>query len=338
MIDKIKEKYKDNKLVVFIFELLRRIEEDQVMVVGAQLAYHLLMAFFPFLIFLLNIAAFTPLGQEQVVNDIFGVLPLETSNLLKPIVMDIISSRSSTLLSVSLILALWSGSAGINALIIAMGKAFDIENKRKPWLKRILSVFYTILLAVIILVILMGPIFGQAITTGLDHFFNLGQSLSGLINLAVMLAPIPIMILGFGTIYKWGPGFPETKTISFKEALIGATAATILLLVLSFGFSFYVNNFGNYANTYGALGGLIILLIWLFLTSTIIMLGAEITATFVAMKSSRIDLRLEEPKNELNEPEVKLVKEPQNQLGLGSALFVGIAGLGVIKLIKSLLE
>ncbi len=338
MLDKLQEKYKDNKFLSFLFELIKRFQEDEVMAVGARLAYYLMMAFFPFLIFLLNLAAFTPLGQEQVIGELFQVLPNQTSELLEPIVMDVISSRSASLLSVSLLLTLWSGSAGINALIKAMGTAFDVENSRAPWAKRLLSILYTFLLAVIILVVLMGPIFGQVLINLLENFMNLGDELAGLINLGVSLLPIPIMILGFASIYKWGPGFPETKTIAFKEALVGATAATFLFLSLSFGFSFYVNNFGNYANTYGALGGVIVLLIWLFLSSTVIMLGAEITATYVAMKSNRIDKRTDESSKTHQEKEVILLKTNQTQKGLGSAIVAGLGGFILIKAVKSILD
>lgn len=338
MLDKLQEKYKENRFISFMIELIKRFQEDEVMAVGARLAYYLIMAFFPFLIFLLNIAAFTPLGQEQVIGELFQVLPNQTSELLEPIVMDVISSRSAGLLSVSLLLALWSGSAGINALIKAMGTAFDVENSRAVWAKRLLSILYTFLLAVIILVVLMGPIFGQVLIDLLENFMNLGDELAGLINLGVSLLPIPIMILGFASIYKWGPGFPETKTISFKEALLGATVATFLFLSLSFGFSFYVNNFGNYANTYGALGGVIVLLIWLFLSSTVIMLGAEITATYVAMKSNRIDKRTDETTTEDQKAQVILLKTSQSQKGLGAAIVASIGGFVLIKAVKSILD
>lgn len=350
MLEKLKEKYKDNKFVVFIFELLRRFKEDDVMATGAQLAYHLIMAFFPFLIFLLNLAAFTPIGQEGVINEIFSILPNDTTELIKPIILDVISSRSASLLSLSLILALWSGSAGINSLISAMGKAFDIENNYKPWLKRILSIFYTFVLALIILLIIMGPIFGEVLINVINSLPLGNLELGWIVRLVVTLLPIPIMILGFAAIYKWGPGFPENNKITFKEALVGASIATILFFILSYGFSFYVNNFGNYANTYGALGGIIILLIWLFLSSTTIMLGAEIVATYVSMKRNTIGQRLNEDEpvmlsesqptqTDHHQSDVvnKSVSEP-GQKGLGGAVFFSLISVVLLKVMKSIFK
>lgn len=321
------DRLKKTKVGYFLFDLIKRIQEDEVMVIGAQLAYYLIMSFFPFLIFLLNIAAFTPLGQEGVMNEIFSILPNETSSLLKPIVTDIISSRSSALLSISLILALWSGSTGINALIRAMGKAFDIKNSYKPWTKRLLSVLYTLMLAVIILLVVAGPVFGDAIINLINTHLIEIEGISYIIRLIVQIVPFVLMVFAFVVIYKWGPGFPRNYKITIKEALIGAISATLLFVLISFGFGFYVNNFGNYSNTYGALGGIIILLIWLYLGSITIMMGAEISATVVAMNRAKA-------KQEIVEPPIAL-KQENTQKGLGSALFATITSVILLKVVAS---
>lgn len=322
------KRFKESKIGQFVLELLRRVKEDEVMSVGAQLAYYLMLSFFPFLIFLLNIAAFTPLGQEGVMNELFSVLPHETSALLSPIVSDIISSRSAGLLSISLILALWSGSTGINALILSMGKAFDIENAHALWIKRILSVLYTIMLAVLILLVVGGPIFGDAIIHFVNtHFFEM-RGLTTIIGLIVRIVPFVLMVIAFVIMYKWGPGFPENRRITIKEAFIGAMAATFLFVVISFGFSFYVNNFGNYANTYGTLGGVIVLLVWLYLGSVTIMMGAEISATLIALKTNQ--------PVEITEPVMCVDTPENNQKALGTALFGAIASVIALKVMSNL--
>lgn len=324
------EKLKESSIGKFILELIKRIQEDEVMLVGAQLAYYLIMSFFPFLIFLLNIAAFTPLGQESVMNELFSILPNDATELLRPIITDIVSSKSASLLSFSLILALWSGSNGINALIKAMGSAFDIENNYKPWLKRILSVIYTLFLAIIILLVVAGPVFGESIINWISQNIINITGLEWIIRLIVMITPFVLMVIYLLALYKYGPGFPENRKVTIWEALIGAVSATLLFVIISFGFSFYVNNFGNYSNTYGALGGIIILLIWLYLGSVAIMIGAEISASYVALTKPIIEARTEE------EIEPKQLVVENTQKGLGTAIVVSIGSFILLKGLSSL--
>lgn len=266
----------------FLKELFARFQSDKVPQVGAQLAYYLLMSVFPLIIFVLSLMSFTSLGQSDSLGRLLSALPRETADLLQPILMDLVSNRSGSVLGLSLFLALWSGSNGISNLIAAMDAAYDIENARKKLLRRIIAVGYTILLAVVIVIALGIQVFGdQWINTLVEAVPSLAFLQSIWIIVQYVL-PLIIIILILALLYKFGPGFPQNKFITFGEALIGASIAGVLWSIASMGFSIYVNQFGNYANTYGSLGGVIVLMIWLYLTSVIIMLGAEITATYIS--------------------------------------------------------
>lgn len=285
--EKLRQKFQHNRTITSLLLFIENIINANVASTGAELAYKLIMAFFPFIIFLLNVASFTPLGSQQVLDNIVGFLPEETGNLLVPIIQDIISSRSSALLSVSLILALWSGSSGIQAVMNSMNRFFRVKNKRNPISQKLIAVFYTLMLVLIILLLILGPIFGQHIVNLIGNYIEIPEAINRIILLAINLLPLPIMILGFGAFYKNGPGFPKEDDIKWKEAFIGAVATTVLFFVISFGFSFYVNNFGNYGNTYGALGGIIILLIWLFLIGIAIAVGAIVIITIRQVKDNK---------------------------------------------------
>ena len=266
----------------FLKELFRRFNDDQVPQVGAQLAYYLLLSLFPLLIFVLSLLSFTPLAQTDSLTRLLSALPRETADMIQPIVIDIVQSRSGSILGLSLFLSLWSGSNGINNLIRSMDSAYDIENTRKMWLRRVIAVGYTILLAVVIVLALVIQVFGNQIMSALVDFVPSLEFIYSIWQILQLFLPLIIIILSLAGLYKWGPGFPKDHSITFGEALVGAAVAGVLWSLASFGFGFYVNNFANYSNTYGSLGGVIILILWLFLTSIIIMLGAEVSATYVS--------------------------------------------------------
>lgn len=245
------------------------------------LAYYLMMSLIPFLIFFLNLLSFTPLGQVEVIGDMMEFLPTDSAVILEPILLDLVRSRSGTLLSLSLFLALWSGSNAIMQLISVMNSAFNLDDMRSFFIKRGLSILYTVLLAGMILLVLVGPIFGDAILAGIFAIIGEQVWIAIIWGWIKRLLPLVTLILGFALMYRFAPGFPKGEGIRFKDAVIGAVVATAGWLAASFGFSYYVNNFGNYANTYGSLGGVIVLLLWLYLTAIMILLGAEVSASYV---------------------------------------------------------
>lgn len=268
----------------FIRELLIHIEKDDVPQVAAMLAYYLMVGIFPFLIFFLNLLSFTPLGQLEVILDMMEFIPEEAAVILGPILIDLVKSRSGTLLSFSLFLALWSGSLAMMNLIRSMNRAFNLIDNRSYIVKRVLSVLYTFILAIMILAVLVGPIFGDAILAAIFTFIGYQPWIAAIWGWIKSVFPLLTLILGFAVIYKYGPSFPKGTGIKFRVAMIGAVVATAGWLAVSSIFSYYVNNFGYYANTYGSLGGVIVLLFWLYLSAMMFVLGAEVSATYVFLK------------------------------------------------------
>lgn len=283
LFSKLEKRFHKPKLWAYIRDFLKRCKDDNVSATGAQLAYYLILSFFPFIIFFLSLMPFTPLGNQDVLANLLGFLPDSAADLVEPIINDILSNRSGTLLSTALVLSLWSASSGMNNLLKAMDLAFDVKNERAFIIKRVISLFFTLLLVLIIIVSLAGQVFGDVIVDALANtvlpadFVRIGW------DILRSILPLFILTLGFALLYRFGPGFPREDMLGFREALLGGVIAAVGWTVISFGFSFYVSNFANYANTYGSIGGLIILLVWLYLSSLVIMLGAEATASYVAI-------------------------------------------------------
>lgn len=260
-------------------ELVRRMSAHSLPMAAATSAYYLMLSLFPFLIFLLNVISFTPLLSTEVIRSLTEFIPADSARIIEPILTDLVKARSGTLLSASLLLALWTGSNAIMQIIRLMNRAFRLKEGRSFIAQRALSVFYTLLLALMIVMVLVGPVFGDAILRAVFSFTGEQEWIAAGWRWVKSLLPLITLILGFALLYRFGPGFPKGNKVPFPLALLGGAFAAGGWLLVSFGFSYYVNNFGNYANTYGSLGGVIILMIWLFLSSLIILLGAELIAS-----------------------------------------------------------
>ncbi len=268
----------------FIRNFIKRLKKDNISATSAQLSYYLILSVFPFIIFLLNVLSYTPFGQQEVLSHILLNLPKDTVAVIEPIIMGVINTSSTTLLSLSLLFSLWLGSNGVKNVIAAMDSAFDTNEKRNRLLMRFLSLIFTIILALIIVLTLMTQVFGSQILTLVRQNIGDYEWITFVYNLVQWLLPLVVMVLTFSVLYKFGPSFVKQPKPLFRHAFIGGIVATIGWGLVSNVFKLYVDNFGNFSLVYGSLTGVIALLIWLYLTSMMIMLGAEVTATLYHQK------------------------------------------------------
>lgn len=280
------DKFLNKKIVIFLHEFVFRMKDDNVTAIGAQLSYYLVLSIFPFLIFFLNILSFTPLVREDVLQSLIAVLPLETQKIITYLVLETVQTSSETLLSLSAITGIWAASKGIMALIRAINKAYDVEETRSYIELRFLAIFFTLALLILLTIVLLTIVFSEVLGNRLFSF--LGVTLNFMIfwEYLRILISIGSMILIFALLFRFSPSIRNGQGISFKQTLPGAVFSSVGWIITSTFFSYYVNNFANYSKTYGSLGGMIVLLIWLYISSIIIVMGGEINATLEYMKKS----------------------------------------------------
>lgn len=282
----LKSKFGETRSIVFIEELFRRYKQDGVSELGAQLTYYLILAIFPFIIFLLNIIRITPLSDINVLERIFVNLPLDTRNLLINIIGGIVSNSNYTLLSMGALGGIWSASNGIMALVKAVNRAYDLEENRPYWKLRGLSILLTLGLTLVLIIALGILVFGETIFKSIFTSYTWPSYIIWkILQLTISIVLIGIML---SILYKVAPSIKDGINIKLKYTIPGGILSAIGLVGFSILFSFYVNNFGNYSNTYGGLGAVIILLIWLYVSSTIIILGAEVDATLIYLRDKSI--------------------------------------------------
>ncbi|AXI38400.1 MAG: YihY/virulence factor BrkB family protein [Bacillaceae bacterium] len=255
-------------------ELFKRFKEDEISSLAAELAYFFLLSLFPFLIFLMNLLAYLPLSSDVVLDFVAQYAPGNTMKLIENNVRHIIETQNVTLLSFGVIGTIWSASNGINAIVRAFNKAYQVEENRHFLVARLMSILLTFAMILVILVALLLPVFGREIGLFIFRAFGFTEVFLTIWNTIRWLLSAVILCIVFTGLYFIAPN----KRMKISEAYPGALFATVGWIVVSLLFSYYVGNFGNFSVTYGSLGGVIILLIWFYLSAVIIILGGEINA------------------------------------------------------------
>jgi membrane protein len=243
---------------------------------AAQLAYYFFLAVFPAILALLALASFFPIHNltDQVTNSMGRFAPPEILSLLREQMIGLSQGAHGGMLSIGFLGAIWSSSAALVAVIGALNRAYDIEEGRPWWKVRLTAVLLTIGLAVFVLaaftLVVAGPELGEALAG------RLGLSAVFTWTWKILQWPIAFALVTFavGLVYYFAPD-AEQEWVWVSP---GALFATILWLLGSLAFRFYIVNFGSYEETYGAVGTVIVLMLWFYLSGLVLIVGAEMAA------------------------------------------------------------
>ncbi|PLT32961.1 YihY/virulence factor BrkB family protein [Bacillus sp. V5-8f] len=265
-----------NKLISFGKMLGQEIKEDRATGLAAEQAYYYMLALFPMLILLLSIVPYLSIEPQKAIDFIGTVMPAETSDVFKDNIITIVSDRNGGLLTFGILGTLWSASNGMNAFIHSMNIAFDVDETRSFIKARLLSIGLTLGLILAFIVALSLPVFGKIILDLINKIVSIPESMQILFSILRWVVAIVVIAFVLAMMYRFAPN----KHYPFKQVIPGAVAATVIWQIISLGFSFYVSHFGNYSSTYGSLGGVIVLMLWLYLTGLALVIGGEINALF----------------------------------------------------------
>ena len=254
----------------------QQVKEDNVPLMAAGVAFYLFLALFPALIAAVTIYGLVadPQQVEQQVDSLAQTLPPEAAQLLEQQLKDIATSSSSALgwgLVASVGGALFAASGGVQNLVKAVNIAYDEEETRGFVKLRALALALT-LGAVVFLAVAVGLV---AVLPVVLDAVNLGAAATIGVQVARWLGLVVFVAIALAVIYRYAPDRDNPK---FRWVGLGSIVATVLWVVGSAAFSLYVTNFGSYSKTYGALAGVVVLLLWLWLTSLIVLVGAEINS------------------------------------------------------------
>ncbi|WP_026700029.1 YihY/virulence factor BrkB family protein [Salibacterium aidingense] len=258
----------------FLKTLGREMGEDRAAGLAAEQAFYYMLSLFPLMILFLSILPYFSIEAGRVMMFIETALPSQTAAMMEENVMAVIHNENSGLLTFGIIGTIWSASTGMNAFIKAMNQAFNVKTPRAAWQARLLSVLLTFGLMVVLIIIFILSIFGELLLQAVTTYIPMPEETEGMLQVFRWILTVTVMISLLCSLYYFAPHV----RLTLRHILPGAITATILWQVISAGFSFYVNNFGNYSATYGSLGGVIVLMLWLFLTGLTLVIGGEINA------------------------------------------------------------
>ncbi len=258
---------------------IKEFSQDDCAGLAAESAYHILFSIFPLAIFAASMSA--------IINSIFGLdlfgkimsaltsaLPADARSAIAAPLAKVLGNQNGGLLSVGIILALWSGSNAMSTFIKALNRAYDVQETRPIWkakgLQVLLTLFMGVITALAFIVIVFGGKLGDAIAKhiGAGHIFTIVWNI---IRWPLILAFIS---LALAVLYWIGPNIKQ----KFQWISPGAILATVVWLLAIGGFGLYVSKFGRYDKTYGTLGGMIVLLLVFYISSLVIMLGGQLNS------------------------------------------------------------
>lgn len=264
-----------------LLDLFNRFNSDDVPALGSQLAYNLLLSFFPFIIFLMTIIGNASLDNEGILLALGKLVPASAYNLISTTVTAVITTRHTHLMSISFIIMLWSASSGFNAVIKGLNKAYGVAEQRSFVKVRLISMLCTLGMAFIILIMMTLLVLGRIILNYAALKFGFSKNVVALWTVIRYLIVVATAIFIFTGLYRFAP----SKKLAWWEVLPGALFTTLSLILASLAFAYYVNNFANYSVVYGSIGAIIILLFWLFIVSIIVIFGGEINASLCSETS-----------------------------------------------------
>lgn len=253
----------------------REFVADNCFGLAAQLAYYLLLGLVPALVALISLASFFPPGLvQQLVDSLSSVAPTEIADILRDQIEAIAGSGRSGLLTLGFLAALWSSSSALVALTDALNRAYDIEEARPWWRVRLVGLALTLVLALFILLALALVLVGPTAAEWLARLTGLGAALEWTWKILQWPLAFALVAFALALVNYFGPDAEQDWTWISP----GAILATALWLIVSLGFKFYLSQFADYNATYGSLGGVIVLLLWLYLSGAAILAGAELNA------------------------------------------------------------
>ncbi len=261
---------------------------------AASIAFSFFLALFPGIIFLFNLIPYFPVQgiEDEVFNTFQRILPPDTYDAARSTIADILNNKRSDLLSIGFLLALVFATNGINALISNFNNTIHELDSRGFFKQQLAAVSLTIVLSFLFLIGLTLVIFSSTVLNGLLDFFHLDAVEPLIIETTRLLLMVTIVLIAIALLYNFGPA----NTRAWRFISPGSILATFLIIITSFGFSYYVSNFAQYNKLYGSIGTLMIIMLWLYLNAIVLIIGFELNASIATVKSkhSQAELELEE--------------------------------------------
>ncbi|MGM9508385.1 YihY/virulence factor BrkB family protein [Larkinella sp. GY13] len=270
----------------FLKSFIPKVTDNDTSERAASVAFSLILAVFPAIIFLFTLIPMIPIPNlEGQVMDFFSqVLPASTYETVKTTIYDIISRPRSNVLSFGFLLALYAATNGILSLMMAFNSSHKTGERRGFFKTRLIALGLTIMLALALFLAIAGLVVGGVLTDYLMHIRILDNVVvTTLLNIARYLVVFAVFVAAISMIYKFAPDID----MKWKFVNPGCIIASVLVVLTTYGFSFYVSNFGSYNKLYGSIGTLIVLMIWINLVCLLLIIGFDLNVALYQLEGDK---------------------------------------------------
>jgi membrane protein len=268
-------------------ELARRMDDDHISTYAGNIAFHLALAFLPFLFIIGGVlSAIDQIFNLELTRIIIDALqddaPAGAAELVGPEVESALRSQPFGIFSVGVVGTIWAATTAVSTLIMGLDQAYQVRERRSAWRRRIVSLVLVASLSVLVLAGFILMVFGGRLGSWIAGWADLGGSWTYLWPVLRTLASAMILGLALAVLYWLAPN----TDLPFQLITPGSIFATVGWLVVTAGFAFYANNFGRFNAIYGSIGAAIVLLVWFYVTAYIFLLGGEINALWLKINST----------------------------------------------------
>jgi membrane protein len=254
---------------------LKEFNADNGVGLAAQLSFYLILALVPAIVFLVALTSFLPEASiQQLIATAAPFLPGDMVGMLEGLLANVRESQSGGILTFGFLMAIWSSSAAIVGVIYAMNQVYDIEESRPWWKVRLTAIALTMALAIFVLLAFGLVMLGPALAEWMASHFGFGPVFEWTWKILQWPLVFALVAFGLALLNYYAPDAEQDWTWITPGALL----ATALWLLASIAFRFYLANFADYNETYGSLGGAIILMLWFYISSMAVLMGSEMNA------------------------------------------------------------
>jgi membrane protein len=260
-------------------ELLKRTAKetsaDNVLGLAAQLAYYFLLALVPAIVFLVALTSFFPPDViDQMMTGLAAFAPPDVLSIIEEQIRSLRGGDHGGVLTFGLLFALWSSSAAVVSITDALNRAYDIEEGRPWWKVRLVAIGLTLSLALFVLVAFTLVMIGPTLAESIAQRVGLGSAFATAWKIVQWPVVFALIAIAIAVLNYFAPDAEQDWTWVSP----GAVLATALWLIASLAFKIYITNFADYNATYGSLGGVIVLMLWFYISGVAILIGAEMNA------------------------------------------------------------
>jgi membrane protein len=268
----------------FVRDLNQQVNNDNVYNGAAALGFYLTLAIFPAIILVMSVIPYLPIERvDEAIMDLLGqALPHEAYEMVAGVVREVTSEARGGLLSFGILATIWAASTGMYSIMQQINIAYDVEEARSFLRARATALVLSLMFLLLVIGAFSLIVFGGMIQDWIGARFGFSDALLLFFVAFRWVVIVLALLLGFAVIYRYAPNVEQ----KFSFFTVGSVVGAVLLIAASLGFALYTANFADYGATYGSIGAVIVLMLWLYIAGLAILVGAEINVLLEQYRST----------------------------------------------------